>query len=172
MVLLGPQIDFYKMGALLLGPSEWNSSRLMQRAGSVMERAVFPVSEVVYPADWSADFRGAWPTAQYDEESTKLARSAYLATRLAVRVMREYPEADNVQLATALRERLSGRVVDVEGPAGYAAVVRLVDGGEARPFPGHLYREAWVRQLAADSLAADADSVGVPPEADDTDPWR
>lgn len=166
MVLLGPQLDFYKVGALVLGPSEWNSSRLMQRAGSVMERAVFPVSEVVYPAQWSADFMASWPGAQYDEESTKLARSAYLAMRLSLQTMRAVAVADTVSLTEALAERLSSRVVEVAGPEGYGAVVRLVEGGEARTFPGHLYNEAWWRQLAADSLAvadslAMADSLGL-----------
>ena len=159
MVLLGPQLDFYKVGSLVLGPSEWNSSRLMQRAGSVMERAIFPVSEVVYPAAWSAEFRADWPAAQYDEESTNLARSAYLAARLALRVMGEIPEAGSDEIAAALQARLSGRVVDVAGPEGYAAVVKLVQGGETLSFPGHLYQEAWLRQLAADSLAV-MDSLG------------
>jgi ABC-type branched-subunit amino acid transport system substrate-binding protein len=160
MVLLGPQLDFYKVGALVLGPSEWNSARLMDRAGSVMERTVFPVSEVVYPAEWSAEFQATWPAAQYEEESTKLARSAYLATRLALRVMSELPGGTTQEIATSLQEHLSGRDVDVAGPEGYASVVRLVEEGEARRFPGHLYQEAWLRQLRADSLAA-ADSLAL-----------
>ena len=159
MVLLGPQLDFYKVGALVMGPSQWNSSRLMQKAGSVMERAVFPVSEVVYPAQWSTDFAATWPHAQYDEESTKLARSAYLAMRLSLQTMVEVAAVDTVSLADALGNRLSSRVVEVAGPEGYGAVVRLVEAGEARTFPGHLYNEAWLRQLAADSLAV-ADSLG------------
>ncbi len=158
MVLLGPQLDFYKVGALVFGPSEWNSSRLMQRAGSVMELAVFPVSELVYPTAWSADFLADWPGAQYDEESTKLARSAYLATRLALLTMREIPEAGPAEITAAFQERLSGRVVDVAGPEGFARVVKVVQGGEAHSFPGYLYQEAWLRQLAADSLAV-ADSL-------------
>jgi branched-chain amino acid transport system substrate-binding protein len=166
MVLLGPQLDFYRVGALVLGPSEWNSSRLMERAGSVMERTVFPVSEVVYPPEWSAEFRADWPTAQYDEESTRLARSAYLATRLALRVMKEMPEATPQEITAALHARLSGRGADVAEPDGYAALVNLVEDGQPRSFPGHLYREAWLRQLEADSLAradslALADSLGL-----------
>jgi ABC-type branched-subunit amino acid transport system substrate-binding protein len=165
MVLLGPQLDFYKVGALVLGPSEWNSTRLMERAGSVMERAVFPVSDVVFPAEWSADFRRQWPAAQYDEESTRLARSAYLAARLVIGTL-AMPEApaDSAaagDLVSRLRMGVAGRATTEEGPAAYGDIVRVVSEGRPRPFPGAQYTDAWMRRLAADSLAALADSAAV-----------
>ena len=165
MVLLGPQLDFYKVGALVLGPSEWDSARLMERAGSVMERAVLPVSDVVFPAEWSADFRRHWPAAQYDEESTRLARSAYLAARLVISTLAmPAAPADSVatdDLVTRLRLGVAGRAATEEGPAAYGEIVRVVRDGRPRPFPGAQYTDAWLHRLAADSLAALADSAAV-----------
>ena len=156
MVLLGPQIDFFKVGALLLGPSEWNSSRLMQKAGSVLERALCTASEVVYPAAWSVDFAADWPADQYDEESSRLARSAYLATRLVLHTMQADTTADPRTLAERLRDNLTGREVSLAGPESYAATVRMVEGSALAPFPGRLYNEAWLRQTAADNARADS----------------
>lgn len=160
MILLGPQLDFYQVGALVMGPSEWNSGRLLQRAGSVMEHAVFAASEVVYPAAWSHDFASAWPSAQHDEESTRIARGAYLATRLALRIMAERPqgagEAASTPLSAALRRGFGGRAVALDDAASYASALRWINGGEIAPFPGDLYAEALRRDALA---AAAADSV-------------
>jgi len=166
MVLLGPQIDFFKVGALVLGPSEWNSERLMQRAGSVLERAVCAAPQVIYPASWSTEFASRWPRDQHDEEATNLARSAYLATRLALETLEITPEAAGSELTDELRTSLSGRDVDVAGPEGYAASVRLVRDNDLVGFPGYLYTEAWHQAAMADSLAiadslAVADSLGI-----------
>jgi branched-chain amino acid transport system substrate-binding protein len=163
MVLLGPQLDFYRVGALVLGPSAWNSSRLMDRAGTVMDRMVFVADAVVYPVEWSAAFAAAWPADEYDEESTTQGRNAYLATRLALTALRDDPSLASQDLAAHLRDGLSGREATEEGPERYATTLRMVEAGDVVPFPGALYTEAWRReQLAAlaDSLAV-ADSLAL-----------
>jgi len=161
IVLLGPQLDFYRVGALLLGPSDWNNTRLLQRAGSVMEGALCAAAEVTYPAAWSVDFASRWPADQYDEESTRLARGAYLAARLALETLAATRPVDQDQLITALRERLTARGLAVSGPESYAASVRLIRDRDLVAFPAELYGEAWRRQAAAgaaaDSLARSAD---------------
>ncbi|HOX25238.1 MAG TPA: ABC transporter substrate-binding protein [Candidatus Krumholzibacteria bacterium] len=154
MVLLGPQLDFYKVGALVLGPSDWNSSRLLQRTGAEMEGAICAASEVTYPAAWSHDFAAQWPAAQYSEEATRIARSAYLATRLALETMAAVGPVDRPRLIEVLRDGLRGRGGIADGPEGYAGAVRLLRERAWVPFPGELYREAWRRQAGADSLAA------------------
>lgn len=168
MILLGPQLDFYHVGALVLGPSDWNSARLLQRAGSVMEQAICAGSEVVYPASWSRDFQAAWPAGQHDEESTRIARGAYLAVRMALQTMVSPMVADVTgieelpsltappRLADVLRAGFSGRSVELSGAGSFSNAVRMISGGEITAFPGHLYDEALRRQAAAraDSLAA------------------
>lgn len=42
LVLILPQLSFYEFGIQLLGPSSWNSSRLLRMVGRDMEGAVFP----------------------------------------------------------------------------------------------------------------------------------
>ncbi len=151
----------------MLGPSDWNSSRLLQRAGTVMERAVFTASEVVYPVDWSVDFAAAWPAAEYDEETSAVGRGAYLAARLALTTVAADPALRPAELATRMRDALTGREASVEGPERYAATVRMVQDGAVIPFPGSLYTVAWQREMTAraDSLAALADSSWTVPDS-------
>lgn len=149
MILLGPQLDFYRVGALVLGTSEWNSARLLQRAGSVLERAVFPASEILYPAVWSASFEETWPSDQHDEEATRIARSAYLAARLVLHAMAVGETGAAVPLAERLRAVIAGSSVDLEAAEAFSAAVRVIESGQIMPFPGHLYEEA----LRRDALA-------------------
>lgn len=190
MILLGPQLDFYQIGALVLGPSDWNSARLLQRAGSVMEQAICAGPEIVYPARWSADFARAWPAGRYDEESTRIARGVYLATRMVLQTLSELavaePATERVpvnerapvveparaaarDLAASLRARFTERVVELHDAESFAAAVRLVQGGELVPFPGHLYAEALWRDAAAAAAAA-ADTALHAAEADTIPP--
>jgi len=160
MTLLGPQLDFFKVGALVLGPSGWNSQRLLDRAGTVLERAVFVASEVAYPVDWSVDFTAAWPAVDYDEETTAVGRSAYLAARLALETLAGEPGLAASDVALRMHDALTGQQAEA-GPEAYGSSVRMVRAGEVAPFPGELYTVAWQREQAlADSLAA-ADSLGV-----------
>jgi ABC-type branched-subunit amino acid transport system substrate-binding protein len=161
MVLLGPQLDFYGVGALLVGPSAWNSSRLFDDAGTVLERAVFAAASVAYPVEWSADFAAAWPRVDYDEEATDVGRSVYLATRLALQSLIDSPGLPWADLAVTMRDALTDGPSDVAGPERYATTVRMVRDGAVVPFPGELYTVAWQREQAAlaDSLQAMPDSL-------------
>ncbi|MEZ4388485.1 MAG: ABC transporter substrate-binding protein [Candidatus Krumholzibacteriia bacterium] len=163
MVLLGPQLDFYRLGALVLGPSAWNSTRLLERAGTVMERAVFAAAEVAYPVEWSVDFAAAWPAADYDEEATAVGRGAYLAARLALETVAGDPGLPPAEVARRMRDALTGREAATAGPEGYASSVRMVEDGVVVPFPGGLYTVAWQRDLAA--RAALADSLAILPDS-------
>lgn len=161
MTLLGPQLDFFKVGALVLGPSAWNSQRLLNNAGTVMERAVFVASEVAYPMEWTVDFTAEWPAADYDEETTAVGRSAYLAARLALTTLVEDPLLAAADVSRRMQDALTGQQAEA-GPEAYGATVRMVQDGVVVPFPGELYTVAWQREQAmADSLAAMADSLGL-----------
>lgn len=162
MVLLGPQLDFYRIGALLLGPSEWNSARLLDQAGSVMERALCVAAEVAYPKDWSIDFGAVWPADQYDEEASRIGRSAYLATRLALSTMVANPHLESLDLTAGMRSALTGEEEAGEGPERYASSVRMVEDSRFVPFPGSLYTEAWRREVALEMSLAGADSLTTP----------
>lgn len=150
MILLGPQLDFYRLGALVIGPSEWNNARLLQSAGTVMERAIFPVGEVFFPAAWTAAFAAQWPSAQHDEEATRIARSAYLSTRMILEAMAGgMARAEARELVGRLRAGFRGRSVDLDAVESFSTLLRLVDGGQIVPFPGHLYAAALQRRPSA-----------------------
>jgi branched-chain amino acid transport system substrate-binding protein len=159
MILLGPQLDFYRAGALVFGTSEWNSSRLLQRAGSVLERAIFPAREVLYPEDWPADFEKRWPVGEHDEEATRIARSAYLAARLVLQTMADAGEGEADFLVSRLHDGLSGGWGLPGAAETFSGAVRLVENGQIMPFPGHLYTEALHRQARADTTGGDADDA-------------
>ena len=74
MVLLGPQLDFYRAGALVMGLSAWNSEKLLERAGTVLERAVFPSDLALFPEHWTDEFNAAWQGENYPREATILAQ--------------------------------------------------------------------------------------------------
>ncbi len=160
MVLLGPQLDFYRVGALVVGPSAWTSERLLDRAGSVMERAICTADEVIFPAEWMVDFVAQWPADQYDDETTRVARGAYLATRMVLSTLAAEPGRTGPRLAAALRDDLLGRDAAASGPGSYAATVHLVRDGALTPFPAGWYAEALHRQAVLDSLVA-ADTLSV-----------
>jgi ABC-type branched-subunit amino acid transport system substrate-binding protein len=177
MVLLGPQLDFYKVGALVLGPGEWNSARLLQRAGSVMERAIFPAGDIMFPAAWTADFAARWPAGQYDEEATRIARGAYLGTRLVLQTMAALEQSEGRvparRLVAALRAGVTGAGLDLAAVDAYADAVRTIDGGQIVPFPAELYREAIARAARAEAdTAADKGEPGDEPGEGTTGPPR
>ncbi len=157
MILLGPQLDFYRVGALVLGPSDWNSGRLLQRAGSVMERAIFPAGDVMYPAPWTAAFLADWPAGQYDEEATRIARGAYLATRMVLQALAEAgPGQEPGPIIAGLRAGFLGRGVELDAVEAYSAMVRTIEDGQITAFPGQLYAEAMRRRALAAAAAAPA----------------
>jgi len=156
MVLLGPQLDFYMVGAVILGPSSWNSPRLLQRAGAVLERAVFPSDNALFPAEWTDDFFGRWSGMQYPDEATPLALRAYQTTRLVFDILERTELERRYQLTEALERRLASREVETEGPESFASMVRMFRGEQIVAFPASLYTEAWrvdlARAAAADTL--------------------
>ncbi len=162
MILLGPQLDFYKVGALIMGLSNWNSPRLFSRVSSGMDRALFPSDTALFPAEWTDHFHREWHPEHVPAEATPLALKAFQATMLVLDSLAREGVEERHALAAALHRRLEVRQIDVEGPEAFARVVRMYYGGEVVPFPATLFVDTW--QAAADTLlsGADADSLTVP----------
>lgn len=173
MVLLGPQLDFYHAGVLVLGLSNWNSERLLERAGPVMQRAMFPSDLAMFPPEWTGDFNARWDGTNYPREARNLALRAYQATRILLDTMHESGAINRGQLTQALGHRLATRDVEAEGPDSFTPTVRMFSGKTISPFPAAVFSEAWDLTEGAfvDSLAVDmADSLVVPVEADLDEP--
>ncbi|TFG85781.1 MAG: hypothetical protein E4H17_04730, partial [Gemmatimonadales bacterium] len=109
MVLLGPQLDFFKSGALVLGLSNWNSDRLIERAGAVLERALLPSDLAMFQPRWTSEFNARWVEANYPREATPLALRAYQATRMLLDTIQQSGAINRAQLDAALRSRLASR---------------------------------------------------------------
>jgi ABC-type branched-subunit amino acid transport system substrate-binding protein len=161
MVLLGPQLDFYQAGALILGPSEWSAPKLVEQAGSVMQRAVFVSDVALFPAGWTADFEADWRGANYPPEASALALRSYQATRMAYEAIvgAEEGRRGRRDLAAALGRRLTAREFQAEGPEAFARTVLTIEGEETVPFPAEIFAETWTLVALADSAAAVADSL-------------
>ena len=162
MVLLGPQLDFYRAGALILGLSNWNSPRLLERAGRVLERAVFPSDLALFPTEWTADFNGAWDRDNYAREATALALKSYQATRMLLDTLQQSGATTRRQLAEALSRRMASRDIEAEGPRSYVPTVRMIQDERFVPFPADVFTEAWdlTEGAVADSLSA-AEGLGL-----------
>jgi branched-chain amino acid transport system substrate-binding protein len=158
MILLGPQLDFYHAGSLVLGLSNWNSKRLNERAGQVLERALFPHDLALFPAHWTEEFSAGWPADNYPDEATALALKAYQATRMLLDTLHQSGAANRAQLAAALQNRLANRDIETGGPESYATAVRMFSAGQIVPFPAGIFAEAWD---LTDGVVAVADSLVV-----------
>ena len=155
MVMLGPQLDFFKSGALLLGLSNWNSERLIERAGSVLERALLPSDLAMFQPHWTSEFNSMWVEANYPREATPLALKAYQATRMLLETIQQSGATNSAQLAAALSSRLASREFNAEGLDSFGQSVRMFRSGEIIHFPAELFAEAWAFESAiADSLSA------------------
>jgi ABC-type branched-subunit amino acid transport system substrate-binding protein len=166
LVLLGPQLDFYHAGSLVMGLSNWNSAKLAERSGTVLDRAIFPDDFPLFPARWSVEFEASWRSENYPPEATELALKAYQATRMLLDTMGQSGAVTRDQLADALRRRLSNQDFEAEGPDSFGPTVRMFVDKRIVPFPSDLYRDGWMLAEAAaayDSLAAQAagDSLGI-----------
>ncbi|MFO7608714.1 MAG: penicillin-binding protein activator [Candidatus Krumholzibacteriia bacterium] len=163
MALLGPQLDFHRLGALVLGPSSFKSERLLERTGAVLDGVTFPDDLALVPPAWTAAFHAAWPGANYPREATGLALKTYQAARLLLDALTASGAVERPALTAALQRRLSSRDVDTDGPETFARSVLVVRDGKIVPFPAELYTDAWALvegAAAADSLAgAGADSL-------------
>lgn len=157
MVLIGPQLDFYKAGSLVLGLSNWNSEKLRERSGTVLERAIFPNALALFPAQWTAEFRSRWDGANYPREATSLALKTYQATRMLLDTLGGGEISSRLQLTHALKNRLANRDFEAEGPESFARTTWMFRDQEIVPFPGTRFAEAWrlTEGAAADSLAID-----------------
>jgi len=154
MVLLGPQLDFFKSGSLLLGLSNWNSNRLTERAGAVLERALLPSDLAMFQPRWTSEFNAAWVEANYPREATPLALRAYQATRMLLDTIQQSGAVNRAQLTAALRSRLASREFSAEGLDSFGQSVRMFRSGEVIRFPAELFADAWACESAlADSLA-------------------
>ena len=164
MVLLGPQLDFYRAGALVLGLSNWNSNKLRDRSGTVLERALFPDDLVLFPARWEAEFNRVWSTDTYPPEATALALKAYQATRMLQDTLAQSQATTRQQLREALTRRLANQDLAVEGPESFGATMRMFRDERIVPFPSPIFADGWnlTEGAQTDSLGTDAPEGEVP----------
>jgi len=163
MMILGPQLDFYNTGALILGPSSWNSPRLAKEVGSILERAVFPSAAALYPPEWSTQFDVQWDGTELPAEASAIAKQAFLAAMMVFRTLGETGANNPKDLTAGLADRFEIRRETEVDPETLAASLRMFSAGEIRPFPMHLFRESL---MLADSLAAPDDETEVVSETD------
>jgi branched-chain amino acid transport system substrate-binding protein len=158
MVLLGPQLDFYHAGSLVLGLSNWNSEKLRDKSAAVLERAIFPNDLALFPAEWTSEFREYWNGENYPREASTLALKSYQATRMLLDTIGRSEATSRVQLTHALRNRLASRDFEAEGPGSFAGTVRMFRSAEIIPFPGGRFSEAWLltEGAMADSLQTES----------------
>ncbi len=157
MVMLGPQLDFYRSGAMVLGLSHWNSERLIQRAGDSLDGALLPSDLAMFRPQWTEEFYLKWQEDAYPGEVTPQALKVYQALRMLLETMNDAGVANRAQLTAALRGRLASRDFDAEGLDSFEQSVRMVRGGRVVRFPARLFAEAWAwEQAHADTVAADS----------------
>lgn len=152
MVLLGPQLDFYRAGALVMGLSNWNSDKLRNRGETGLQRAIFPDDLVMFPSRWEVEFNRTWDAATYPPEATALALKAYQATRMLLDTLVQTGAVTRGQLSEALRRRLANQDFNLEGPESFGPIMRMFQGKNIVPFPASLFAESWAIAAAADSL--------------------
>jgi branched-chain amino acid transport system substrate-binding protein len=164
MILLGPQLDFYRLGALVMGLSNWNSPKLAERSATVLERALFPNDLILFPAAWTADFEASWNPESYPREATALALKTYQATRMLLDTMNRGQTLGRRELTVALQKRLANRDVAVEGPESYGRAVRMFRSQTIVEFPAAVYTESWAltEGVAADSLTTESELPAIP----------
>ncbi len=143
MVLLGPQLDFYRAGALVLGLSNWNSNKLRDRSATVLERAVFPDDLVLFPSRWEEDFKRTWNPDTYPPEATALALKAYQSTRMLLDTLVQSQAATRQRLALALTRRLSNQDLELAGPESFGPTMRMFRGKQIVPFPANIFAAGW-----------------------------
>ena len=166
MVMLGPQLDFYRAGTLIMGLSNWNSQKLLDRAGTQLERAVFPSDQALIPPRWTAEFNQSWDGSNYPREATALALRVYQSLRMLLDTMASSGAANRPQLAEALTRRLANRDFEAEGPDSYGNIVRVFRSKRMISFPAEIFSEAWelTEGAALDTLQVEAD--GAAPEGE------
>ncbi len=162
-MLLGPQLDFYRAGALVMGPSDWNSPRLTREAGRILERAVFPSDTALFPEGWTEAFAADWHAENLPEEASTIALRSYLAARLVLFSLAERNIETREELAAALAERLAmRRAAEIDLDAAGASL-RMYEKGRVVPFPMDLFAGVLDAPAAAPVDSVVADPVPPPP---------
>ncbi len=156
MTLLGPQLDFHHLGALVLGPGAWSTVTPSKQQAAAFEGVIFPDAQARFPSSWVEQFSGGWPRDVYSAEQTTVARMTYLAVRQVVATCLETGCRGREDLARALAARLSaggdqaGGGVDLDR---LGQALRLVRKGRTLVFPAALFRPG---MAAADTVTAEA----------------
>jgi len=143
MFQLGPQLDYHRSGALVMGLSTWNSALLTERAGVALEGAIFPDDYPLYPAHWVEAFGAAWDANAYPPEADELALRSYQAMRRLLDTLASSGARTRDDLTAALRRRLSREELDVSGPESFGVTVRVLREQEIRPFPAEMFGDGW-----------------------------
>jgi len=162
MMMIGPQLDFYRTGTLVLGPSEWNSTKLASAVGIMLERALFPSDTALYPPEWITYFEQNWDRGDLPMEATIVARKAYLSTMLVLDSLGEGGFSQSCDLALDLDSKLTNRLNQEMDAQTMENSLRMFLGGEIVNFPIDRYEGAFA---AADSLT---DSLVVHPDSLET----
>ncbi len=175
MMILGPQLDFYRAGALVIGPSQWNSPRLAREVAKILERAVFPSASALFPPEWSTAFEANWSGTELPAEATAIAKKAYLAAMMVFHTMGESGASRSADLALGLADRFEIRREAKVNPEAMASSLRMFSGGNIVPFPMHLFTGSLAladSMAQADSLtwAADLESLNVTVPDDSNSP--
>lgn len=166
MMMLGPQLDFYRAGALVMGPSSWNAPRLAREVGTILERSIFPSDTALFPAEWNAAFAEGWNPEHLPEEATAIAQRAFHATMLVLQTLSDNEITSREDLASLLSDRLAARKEkDVDPEALGPALCVWGDGG-VQPFPIDLFAESLAAPETGDEAADDAGSDAAAAEGD------
>ncbi|MFH1842704.1 MAG: ABC transporter substrate-binding protein [bacterium] len=167
MRLLGPQLDFYQVNTLIMGPSSWNAPSLQRECGAIMERAIFPSETALFPADWSEHFHDSWQPEHLPADATPLALKAYEATRLVLDTIAQHDIEQRAALTDSLRLRLQTQQFDSTELAAFTGIVNMFSGGEIIDFPVDMFQETW-QEVAA--LEADLFDLEDPEELEELAP--
>jgi len=160
MMMIGPQLDFYRTGTLVLGPSEWNSNKLASAVGNMLERALFPSDTALYPPEWIAYFEQSWDRSDLPMEATIVARKAYLSTMLVLDSLGEGGFSRPEDLAVDLDNKLTNRLDQEMDTHTMESSLRMFLGGEIVKFPIDRYDGAFaVADSLSDSLVVQPDSL-------------
>jgi hypothetical protein len=167
MILLGPQLDYYRVAALIMGPSSWDSAKLLRSTGSIMERALFPSETALFPPSWTRDFEAAWHPEHLPDEATPLALKAYQATRLVLDTLTRDDIERRAELTRALRTRLEDTEFEAHGPEAYAGLVHMFAGEEIVPFPAERFVATWTEPMPPPPSAEETAPEPLPPVGTD-----
>jgi len=163
MIMLGPQLDFFRAGSLVMGLSNWNSTKLAENSETVLDRALFPDDQALVPPEWAIEFHERWDPEPYPREATAIALRAYQATRLLLETLGRSGATTRSELADALRNRLAEQDVEAAGPDSFARLIRMFHNGQIVPFPAEIFAESWeMAEAEIDSLDTEIEEDGGP----------